>query len=369
MGLNDKQMAIVAAPINRPAKVVAGAGTGKTRVLVERYLRFVRDGVPPSRLLALTFTLKAADEMRKRIFEEAEREHPELLRELYAAWIMNFHSFGFRIIRENGPAFGIDPGVDVASEAELRRIDRTLSARFMAGRIEGVPGDFGGVIPPPTGLDSLFGMYLGVVKKCRGDLIPVETLFDTIRDADAGPYRAAVASIGALYDAFVEEMARHNLIDFSDMIALAAGGLARDPDLTARYRDRFDHILVDEFQDTSAAQFELLRMLSDEQYSKVTVVGDEKQSIYRWRDARVENIRAGRFLLMPTAGYRRNRSFCSTRVRSTRASKTPWNQRRWQRGPYTSPADLRYRALRRLWIETAGTDQSATATSPCCCAA
>jgi len=291
MELNDKQKAIVEAPIDRPAKVVAGAGTGKTRVLVERYLRFLRDGVPPSRLLALTFTLKSADEMRKRIFEEAERDHPELLRELYSAWIMNFHSFGFRVIRENGPAFGIDPGVDVASEAELRRIDRTLSSRFLAGRIEGVPTDFGGAIPPPTGLDSLFGVYLGVVKKCRGDLIPVQNLLDSIRDDDTGPYRAAVASISALYDAFVDEMERHNLIDFSDMIARAASGLAGDPDLTAQYRRRFDHILVDEFQDTSAAQFELLKVLSDERYSKVTVVGDEKQSIYRWRDARVENIR------------------------------------------------------------------------------
>ncbi len=291
MKLNELQQAVVDAPIDRPARVVAGAGTGKTHVLVQRYLRFLDDGIPPSRLLALTFTLKAADEMRQRIFRAVEENHPELLRELYTAWIMNFHAFGFRIIRENAPAFGIDPGVDVVSEAELRRIDRALKTRFLSGRIEGVPADFGGAIPPPAGLESLFKVCLGVVKKCRGDLIPIENLFAAIRPDDTTPYKAIIESIAAMYDAYSGEMERRNLIDFNDMIGLAARGLEGNAELTAQYRARFDHILVDEFQDTSAAQFKLLEMLSDEGYSKVTVVGDEKQSIYRWRDARVENIR------------------------------------------------------------------------------
>jgi DNA helicase-2/ATP-dependent DNA helicase PcrA len=291
MELNDKQAAVVETPIDRRAKVVAGAGTGKTSVLVERYLRFLRDGVPPSRLLALTFTLKAADEMRRRIFEAVKAERPELLRDLYAAWIMNFHAFGFRIIRENAPAFGIDPGVAVAAEAEKRGIQRLLKARFLAGRIEGVPEGFGGEIPPPTQLPLLFDVYLGVVKKCRGDMIPIGNLLRAIRDDDAEPYRANVAAITAVYGAFTAEMERQNLIDFNDMIGLAARGLAGNEDLTAFYRLKFDHVLVDEFQDTSAAQFELLELLSGDRYSKVTVVGDEKQSIYRWRDARVENIR------------------------------------------------------------------------------
>ncbi len=291
MKLNELQQAVVDAPIDRPARVVAGAGTGKTHVLVQRYLRFLDDGIPPSRLLALTFTLKAADEMRQRIFKAVEESHPELLRELYTAWVMNFHAFGFRIIRENAPAFGIDPGVDVASEAELRRIDRALKTRFLSGRIDGVPSDFGGAIPPPAGLESLFKVCLGVVKKCRSDLIPIENLFAATRSDDTTPYKAIIESIAAMYDAYSGEMERRNLIDFNDMIGLAARGLEDNAELTAEYRARFDHILVDEFQDTSAAQFKLLEMLSDEGYSKVTVVGDEKQSIYRWRDARVENIR------------------------------------------------------------------------------
>jgi DNA helicase-2/ATP-dependent DNA helicase PcrA len=291
MELNERQNRAVCADIAAATNVVAGAGTGKTRVLVERYLRFIRDGVPPDRLLALTFTLKAAEEMRLRIFRSAGDGRVDLVRELYSAWIMNFHSFGYRVIREHAPAFGVDPGADVATGAELKQIDRLLERRFLAGRINGFDPEFGGAIPPPAGLRSLFRMYLGVVNKCRGDLIPVGNLTAAINPEDAAPYAASVNTIAALYDAYEGEMDRRNLIDFNGMISFATLGLRDNPELARHYREKFDHILVDEFQDTSTAQFELLRVLSDDDFSRVTVVGDEKQSIYRWRDARVENVR------------------------------------------------------------------------------
>ncbi|MCK4776082.1 MAG: ATP-dependent helicase [Candidatus Krumholzibacteria bacterium] len=293
MNLNDGQKTVVSASIDTPVNVVAGAGTGKTRVLVERYLRFLHDGVPPARILALTFTLKAAEEMRRRVFEEIERDRPELLRELYAAWIMNFHSFGYRVIRENAPALAIDPGADVATAADLKRLDRVVETRFVSGMIDGVPRDFdfGGAMPSPTRLSSLFDIYLGAVKKCRGDMIPVGHLLDACTNSDTEAYVANVRAISAVYDAYVGEMQRQNLIDFSDMITRSTRALVDNPDLAAVYREKFKHILVDEFQDTSTAQFELLKVLSGGSFSSVTVVGDEKQSIYRWRDARVENIR------------------------------------------------------------------------------
>jgi superfamily I DNA/RNA helicase/CRISPR/Cas system-associated exonuclease Cas4 (RecB family) len=293
MNLNDGQKTVVSASIDTPINVVAGAGTGKTRVLVERFLRFLHDGIPPARILALTFTLKAAEEMRRRVFEEVERDRPELVRELYAAWIMNFHSFGYRVIRENAPALAIDPGADVATAADLKRLDRAMEARFVSGRIDGVPRDFdfGGAMPSPTRLSSLFDIYLGAVKKCRGDMIPVGHLLDACTNNDTEPYVANVRAIAAVYDAYVGEMQRQNLIDFSDMVTCATRALVDNPDLAALYREKFKHILVDEFQDTSTAQFELLKVLSGGSFSSVTVVGDAKQSIYRWRDARVENIR------------------------------------------------------------------------------
>ncbi|MEJ2721762.1 MAG: UvrD-helicase domain-containing protein [bacterium] len=111
MGLNDEQTRIVGFDIDETVKAMAGAGTGKTRVLVERYLKFVfGDRIPPERLLALTFTKRAASEMRERIFDIARsRGDTGLMRELHAAWIMNFHQFCHRVISENAAEFRIDP--------------------------------------------------------------------------------------------------------------------------------------------------------------------------------------------------------------------------------------------------------------------
>src|SRR5512139_1187485 len=138
--LNERQERAVRAGVEPASNVVAGAGTGKTSVLVERYLRLVaEDGLPVERVLALTFTLKAAGEMRERVRAEMARRHPDLAPRLASAWIMNFHQFGYRFIRENAPALGVDPGIGVVSPAEFKRIEAVLRGRFESGRIEGVP--------------------------------------------------------------------------------------------------------------------------------------------------------------------------------------------------------------------------------------
>ncbi len=288
--LNDAQRSAVDADIADPTNVVAGAGTGKTSVLVERYLKLVADGVPIERLLALTFTLKAAGEMRERVRRAIAVRHPDLARRMSNAWIMNFHQFGYRFIKENAPALGIDPGVDVVSIAEFERIKRALRARFESGHIPGVPADFGGEPPPPTRLGSLFDNLMNVVHQCRSIMLAPGTLRTLVTKDDHPAYIARVDTVIALANEYEVELQRRGLLDFSDMITIPARALQEDTALAASYRSAFDHILVDEFQDTSAAQNELLRTLSGGDFSRVTVVGDMKQSIYRWRDARVENI-------------------------------------------------------------------------------
>jgi DNA helicase-2/ATP-dependent DNA helicase PcrA len=288
--LDEGQKSAVHAPIADPTNVVAGAGTGKTRVLVERYIKFLDDGVPVERLLALTFTLKAAGEMRERVRRAMAGRHPDLARRMSGAWIMNFHQFGYRFIKENAPALGIDPGVDVMSIAEFERIERVLRARFESGRIPGVPADFGGEPPPPTKLGSLFDTLMRVVHHCRGIMMSPEELQALVKEGEHPAYVARVDTVIALAHEYEAELQRRGLLDFSDMITIPARALQEDPALAAAYQKAFDHILVDEFQDTSAAQNELLRSLSCGDFSRVTVVGDKKQSIYRWRDARVENI-------------------------------------------------------------------------------
>ncbi|HEX5131019.1 MAG TPA: ATP-dependent DNA helicase [Candidatus Krumholzibacteria bacterium] len=288
--LDPGQRAAVDAATTAATNVIAGAGTGKTSVLVARYLKLLDDGIPVDRLLALTFTLKAAGEMRERVRRAVTERHAALAGHMADAWIMNFHQFGYRFIKENAPSLGIDPGVDVVSLAEFERIQRVLRARFENGYVQGVPSDFGGSPPPPTKLGALFDTLMRVVLHCRGIMLDTAELRAMVTPDDHPAYIARVDTIVALAREYEAELARRRLLDFSDMITIPARALRDMPALARAYRSAFDHILVDEFQDTSAAQNELLRSLSGGDFSCVTVVGDKKQSIYRWRDARVENI-------------------------------------------------------------------------------
>jgi DNA helicase-2/ATP-dependent DNA helicase PcrA len=290
IALDHGQQSAVSAPVAAATNVIAGAGTGKTTVLVERYLALLEAGIPIERLLALTFTLKAAGEMRERVRREVTRRHASLARRMSDSWIMNFHQFGYRFIKENAPALGIDPGVDVVSIAEFERIKRYLRARFESGRVPGVPSDFGGEPPPPTKLGGLFDTLMKVVHHCRGIMLAPEDLRALVKPDDRPAYIARVDTVVALAREYESELARRGLLDFSDMITIPARALMQDGPLARAYKRAFDHILVDEFQDTSAAQNELLRVLSGGDFGRVTVVGDMKQSIYRWRDARVENV-------------------------------------------------------------------------------
>ncbi len=293
MTLDREKLPIIEADIASTVKTIAGAGTGKTSVLVERYLRFVFvNGVAPDRLLALTFTKKAASEMRKRIFDEAsKRGDISVVRELHAAWILNFHQFAIRLIRENAAAFGVDPGVDVATELDLSRVRLHLLRRFEAGRMDAFPDEYEDDMPDPAGLGRTFGRWFSIVAKARGTLWTAQRLLASVRPEDPAEYRRTVQSVSALWVAYEAELQRRGLIDFSDMIRIAVQGLSENRRLRERYVKKFDHILVDEFQDTSEAQNELIRLLSGGDFARVTVVGDDKQSIYRWRDARVENLR------------------------------------------------------------------------------
>lgn len=290
IALDHGQRAAVDSPPAAATNIIAGAGTGKTTVLVERYLALIESGIPIERLLALTFTLKAAGEMRERVRKAVTERQAHLAPRLSNAWILNFHQFGYRFIKENAPALGIDPGIDVVSIAEFERIKRYLRTRFENGRMPGVPSDFGGEPPPPTKLPSIFDTLMKVVWHCRGIMLSPDQLRSLVKPDDHPAYIARVDTVVALAREYENELARRGLLDFSDMITIPARALIQDGPLARAYQNAFDHILVDEFQDTSAAQNELLRVISGGDFARVTVVGDLKQSIYRWRDARVENV-------------------------------------------------------------------------------
>ena len=238
--------------------VLAGAGSGKTRVIIARIARLLAGGVQPSSILAVTFTNKAANEMRERIGATVGDETAS------AIWLSTFHSFGVRFVREEAKALGLgsrftifDQGDSLGVVRELLRTeakaDRQLDAQAILSRIS-------------LWKNALLGP--GQVR-AKGD-----------------EYDQAAASIYGAYESTLADM---HAVDFDDLVTKPVVLLRDRPGIRSKWRSRFAHVLVDEFQDTNVAQLDLVRLLANER-GNVCVVGDDDQSIYGWRGACVDNI-------------------------------------------------------------------------------
>jgi len=241
-----------------PLLVLAGAGSGKTRVITARIARLLASGVPAEAILAVTFTNKAANEMRDRLGEMIGSQTANEL------WLSTFHSFGVRFVRQEAKELGLgsrftifDQGDSLGVVRELLRTeaiaDRRLDAQAILSRI------------------SLWKNAM---------LKPGEVR------AKADEYDQTAASIYGAYDAALEQM---HAVDFDDLVVKPVSLLRERPGVRRKWRGRFAHILVDEFQDTNLAQLALVRLLANER-GNVCVVGDDDQSIYGWRGACVDNI-------------------------------------------------------------------------------
>ncbi|MBW2719467.1 MAG: UvrD-helicase domain-containing protein [Deltaproteobacteria bacterium] len=257
MRLNAQQRAAVEHE-EGPLLVLAGAGSGKTRVIIARIARLLASGVAPNAILAVTFTNKAANEMRDRIGATVGDETAK------AIWLSTFHSFGVRFVREEAKALGLgsrftifDQGDSLGVVRELLRTeaeaDRRLDAQAILSRI------------------SLWKNALREPGKVR---------------AKGDEYDQVAASIYGAYESTLADM---HAVDFDDLVVKPVRLLRDRPGIRSKWRTRFAHVLVDEFQDTNVAQLDLVRLLANER-GNVCVVGDDDQSIYGWRGACVDNI-------------------------------------------------------------------------------
>jgi DNA helicase-2/ATP-dependent DNA helicase PcrA len=257
--LNERQLAAVVHPA-RPLLVVAGAGSGKTRVITYRLARLVAQGADPRRMLAVTFTNKAAREMRERVGRllGAGVAHGQ-----YGIWIGTFHATAARLLRKYGEAVGLRKDFIIYDDDDQRR----LMTRVLADL--GVP-------------ERLFPVrqVLSVIDRAKNQGVDAErfTPGDYFDDVVAKAYRE-----------FEARMAAANATDFGGLLLSALKLCHRDSPVAAELDDRFDHVLVDEFQDTNSVQYRLVRFLS-QRTNSITVVGDEDQSIYKWRGADIRNI-------------------------------------------------------------------------------
>ncbi len=264
-GLNDKQREAVAAPLGNYL-VLAGAGSGKTRVLTHRIAWLIGiENIPESNILAVTFTNKAAAEMRHRIeytLSQASQHR------LFGMWVGTFHSIANRLLRAHHLDAGLPQDFQIMdSEDQQRLIKRLLKLHNIDEKH----------FPPKH-----VAWYINA-QKDKG-----------LRPKDIPDYNDAnEKKLIQIYQIYQEACGRAGLLDFAELLIRAYELFKSNPLILQRYQQRFQHILIDEFQDTNHIQYDWMRLLAGDS-GKVMIVGDDDQSIYGWRGAQVENIQ--RFL-------------------------------------------------------------------------
>jgi len=257
-----------------PLLIVAGAGTGKTRVLVERYRRLRQEGVAADRILLLTFTDKAAREVLDRV----EREDYLRAGERY---VLTYHAFAQRFLQEEGWLCGIARGYRMVSEVRKWEIMRDVLFALRPRRLFHAQRPY-----------ERIGDLLKLIERAKQELIsPAEfTRWAATVTGTDDPALEAQVEAAAVYAAYQDRLLAENRLDFDDTIFYSAQLLSDEPSVARRQGARFEQVMVDEFQDTNYAQSRLLELLSAS-HRNLCVVGDDDQSIYKFRGASVANLR------------------------------------------------------------------------------
>lgn len=272
-----------------PLIVIAGAGSGKTRVLTYRIAHLMASGVDSFSILALTFTNKAAREMKARIGELVGEGEAKNL------WMGTFHSVFARILRQEADKLGFPSNFTIYDTQDS---DRLISS-----------------IIKEMGLDKDIYKYKQVrsrISAFKNSLITVKAYFNDsdLQESDTMSRRP---QMGAIYKEYVERCFKAGAMDFDDLLLRTNELLNRYPEVLAKYQERFRYILVDEYQDTNHSQYLIVRALSD-RYQNICVVGDDAQSIYAFRGANINNILSFQKDYDAVALYRLEQNYRSTKT-------------------------------------------------------
>ncbi len=246
--LNPEQFEAVTT-FEGPLLIIAGAGSGKTRVITYRMAHMLDNNIPQSQILALTFTNKAAREMEERIKELTGRKLQNLT-------VSTFHAFGVKILRQDIDKLGWRSNFSIYDETDRNQLIKET------------------------------GRELGFSQDAL-DVYKIGNLFSNIK-IGRWDWQHANDQYKKLYEDYQAGLKLYNAVDFDDLITLPLKLFRECPDVLAKYRERYKYIMVDEFQDTSIQQYEFMHALADK---NVAVVGDDDQSIYSWRGANYENIK------------------------------------------------------------------------------
>ncbi|MGC5746220.1 ATP-dependent helicase [Chryseobacterium sp. NFX27] len=263
-GLNESQYEAVTS-LQGPLMVLAGAGSGKTRVLTMRIAHLIHNGVDPFNILALTFTNKAAREMKDRIAKVVGDSNARSL------WMGTFHSVFARILRIEGHYLGYPSNFTIYDQQDALNVIRKVLKDM------NIDAD----LYKPKKVQARISTY-------KNNLITVKAYFNNpeLMEADE---KANMKFIGKIYQKYVEACFKNGAMDFDDLLLKTNELLTRFPEVLAKYQDRFRYIMVDEYQDTNHSQYLIVKALASK-FENICVVGDDAQSIYSFRGANIYNI-------------------------------------------------------------------------------
>lgn len=253
----NKQQQLAVDAVDGPILVIAGAGSGKTRVLTARICHLIEIGVNPYNILAITFTNKAANEMKERI--ERQLGYSDV-------WTSTFHSMCARILRMDCERIGYSKDFSIYTDLESERVVKRILQDY------------------PQADPKNKGDYLWHISRAKTLALSPDDYYDTIKDSDSDAYNVA-----EVYRRYETELKKCNCLDFDDLLLKTVLLFSTCPDVLEKYQNRFHYINVDEFQDTNKLQYDIVKMLS-KKHGNLFVVGDEDQSIYSWRGAEIRNI-------------------------------------------------------------------------------
>ena len=263
-GLNNAQYEAVTS-LQGPLMVLAGAGSGKTRVLTMRIAHLITNGADPFNILALTFTNKAAREMKERIAKVVGNSDAKSL------WMGTFHSVFARILRSEAHYLGFPSNFTIYDTQDSLNVLKKVLKEM------NIDSD----LYKPKKVQGRISQY-------KNNLITVKAYYNNpeLMEADE---RANMKLMGQIYQKYVETCFKNGAMDFDDLLLRTNELLTRFPEVLAKYQDRFRYILVDEYQDTNHSQYLIVKALASK-FENICVVGDDAQSIYSFRGANIQNI-------------------------------------------------------------------------------
>ena len=251
-----------------PLLIVAGAGAGKTKTITERIVHIIKKGTDPRNILAVTFTNKAAKEMRERIISRLEEEHVIEKENPYhhTPLIKTFHSLGLMMLSEQAEHVGLHRNPTILDSSDsLSIIKRAVETLGLDPKIN-----------DPSKIRN-------IISKEKGDFVDYKGYKEKVATAQMD----IVANVWRIYD---EELKKQKAVDFDDLIVRAVHMLEDNAQIREYYQNRFQYVHIDEYQDTNGSQYAFVKLLINPNHNNICVVGDTDQNIYSWRGANLRNI-------------------------------------------------------------------------------